>query len=192
MRKKVFQFPTGWNSTLPNPQACKSYDSFNSQRDGILQFVDLRRSWNSLRFNSQRDGILHYQSIWSLKLYVVSIPNGMEFYYMEVYHYARVHKFQFPTGWNSTSKAVNPSHILMFQFPTGWNSTKRAYQSQQRNTVSIPNGMEFYRASFTTAQISIGFNSQRDGILLKIKLSRTFTHTMFQFPTGWNSTPNPR
>ena len=21
-----FQFPTGWNSTLPNPQACKSYD----------------------------------------------------------------------------------------------------------------------------------------------------------------------
>ena len=122
--KSQFQFPTGWNSTrimqigmhqqvvsipngmefynLPNPQACKSYDSFNSQRDGIL--LSLSR--------------VCLRSISS-----VSIPNGMEFY---------------------VSAMIEFIHLRMFQFPTGWNSTFAWYLCRLLQVVSIPNGMEFY------------------------------------------------
>ena len=57
--QQMFQFPTGWNSTLavtptntPNPR-------FNSQRDGILQNCIAPKIYQA---------------------YTVSIPNGMEFY----------------------------------------------------------------------------------------------------------------
>ena len=55
-----------------------------------------------------------------------------------------------------------------FQFPTGWNSTLAKAQEVRKGAVSIPNGMEFYRA--------------REN---KKRASR-----WFQFPTGWNSTQN--
>ena len=146
MTPRLFQFPTGWNSTenlegnLPSSFSC-----FNSQRDGILQFRDYRvffcfslfqfpTGWNSTQclskkkqlmdsFNSQRDGIL---------LMPRAAPNW---------------------SW-------------VFQFPTGWNSTRARRKGDQKAYVSIPNGMEFYTAlrSITT-QVAC-FNSQRDGILL--------------------------
>ena len=74
-----FQFPTGWNSTLPTAFIMSSRRSFNSQRDGILQkyspgdygtlqvsipngmefYVEGHRGYiTSTSFNSQRDGIL--------------------------------------------------------------------------------------------------------------------------------------
>ena len=99
----------------------------------------------SISFNSQRDGIL-------------PIKLGITFDEEE---------FQFPTGWNSTLGVVIALLLCaMFQFPTGWNSTFCRHFVSFYITVSIPNGMEFYRII--------------DEVLL---------HTPgFQFPTGWNST----
>ena len=81
---------------------------------------------------------------------------------------------------------------MMFQFPTGWNSTLLARVFLFPSYVSIPNGMEFYvpRLNLTFAH-SKGFNSQRDGILLK-EQELIVRILWFQFPTGWNSTPFAR
>ena len=80
--------------------------------------------------------------------FVVSIPNGMEFYKDGLGLNVDIREFQFPTGWNSTRgellvlSGINSfnsqrdgilpiSAILysqrkkQFQFPTGWNSTQR-------------------------------------------------------------------
>ena len=58
---------------------------------------------------------------------------------------------------------------LEFQFPTGWNSTKPEHQrSRKLCEVSIPNGMEFYAARERLRRDLESFNSQRDGILLKL------------------------
>ena len=54
----VFQFPTGWNSTI-----CLNFSILSGKS-----------------FNSQRDGILRRRSLWESDRYRVSIPNGMEFY----------------------------------------------------------------------------------------------------------------
>ena len=53
--------------------------------------------------------------------------------------------------------------------------------------VSIPNGMEFYFPGLTITLWRYGFNSQRDGILHEL-VPVFLTITLFQFPTGWNST----
>ena len=53
--------------------------------------------------------------------------------------------------------------------------------------VSIPNGMEFYARESPLEQGVYRFNSQRDGILLKI-FNDSISARPFQFPTGWNST----
>ena len=103
-------------------------DSFNSQRDGILRFISPPSK--TCRIVSIPNGMEFYAFFHKLAAIKssVSIPNGMEFYYMEVYHYVRVHKFQFPTGWNSTAPArKNLNQIIV---------------------VSIPNGMEFYSTNF--------------------------------------------
>ena len=50
-----------------------------------------------------------------------------------------------------------------FQFPTGWNSTFAPISIKMRQSVSIPNGMEFYNNT----------PKKWGGV---------------QFPTGWNST----
>ena len=75
-----------------------------------------------------------------------------------------------------------------FQFPTGWNSTQSLKAAQiARSIVSIPNGMEFYKANTSKLKPFMRFSSQRDGILRNgyFKLYRI---PAFQFPTGWNST----
>ena len=55
-----------------------------------------------------------------------------------------------------------------FQFPTGWNSTSRYPLIPSCTLVSIPNGMEFYERVATSRRIRGSFNSQRDGILRSI------------------------
>ena len=77
----LFQFPTGWNSTLIQKFRFGLKASFNSQRDGILRSITRAIKRKSSGFNSQRDGILpkEFQTDSSLSL-----------------------AFQFPTGWNST------------------------------------------------------------------------------------------
>ena len=109
----VFQFPTGWNSTRSASLTSPRHQSFNSQRDGILQaqavcyntsiLFQFPTGWNSTRainninlaksFNSQRDGILHFTFI--------NTPEP--------------HRFQFPTGWNSTMQ-ISILHMSLLCF----------------------------------------------------------------------------
>ena len=121
---RMFQFPTGWNSTLNVDFIGFLVNCFNSQRDGILRSLTRLLPLYSVGFNSQRDGILLDEDIRVGLSFVVSIPNGMEFYQVVKLLGAVCEKFQFPTGWNSThSKRIG----------------KRLEYG-----VSIPNGMEFY------------------------------------------------
>ena len=140
-------------------------------------------------FNSQRDGILRFHTISSQAKPPVSIPNGMEFYRKQVKRPMSERAFQFPTGWNSTHlAAVELEFVRAFQFPTGWNSTIRRQTPCFPSLVSIPNGMEFYKQqNYLFPAFSLSFNSQRDGILLRLPLMKMMP-IGFQFPTGWNST----
>ena len=170
----VFQFPTGWNSTLCHiqdeylapvsiPNGMEFYHRHGFYHLFLLSF-QFPTGWNSTpfppalkprkhSFNSQRDGILHSPSV----------PKSCP-----------VTRFQFPTGWNSTCPLsfAPPSlnfrfnsqrdGILLvlplaqvelppFQFPTGWNSTVLGiFLAISKIKVSIPNGMEFYSASKAT------------------------------------------
>ena len=98
--------------------------SFNSQRDEILQNLLQMLLHLYLCFNSQRDGILPNMELHSPKLILVSIPNGMEFYYgLERVWVSK-------NGFNSQRDGILRSELLLslpcqfkFQFPTGWNST---------------------------------------------------------------------
>ena len=79
-----FQFPMGWNSTLLYLARQKFQKCFNSQWDGILR-TSLYKYENEYEcFNSQWDGIL-------LKLSKPELICNL---------------FQFPMGWNSTSKKI--------------------------------------------------------------------------------------
>ena len=55
---------------------------------------------------------------------MVSIPNGIEFYFTRSIKLRLQKKFQFPMGWNSTFHHLAFKTGTAFQFPTGWNSTK--------------------------------------------------------------------
>ena len=135
-------YPTAESDPLP-PKV-----RFNSQRDGILHDRHFSFVGESNGFNSQRDGILQYTEIPRLCKQTVSIPNGMEFYFLLLCVTRALHWFQFPTGWNSTGLRQTPFICLPsfnsqrdgilryyvcfsaighseFQFPTGWNSTIR-------------------------------------------------------------------
>ena len=158
-QRLVFQFPTGWNSTLH----AKNFLGYF-----LFQFPT---GWNSTR--DQREAGAQI---------LVSIPNGMEFYsYCQNFSF-----FYWQCRFNSQRDGILPTlnviqperdGILLrngldavrswkFQFPTGWNSTCAITFLSSFDLVSIPNGMEFYQ-------------SQQ-------KIRNTFT--LFQFPTGWNST----
>ena len=76
-----FQFPTGWNSTIPF-----AYSSSLSP----FQFPT---GWNSTA-----------AGIGRRVLFKVSIPNGMEFYFAFSTLNQAKKRFQFPTGWNSTMR----------------------------------------------------------------------------------------
>ncbi len=103
---RLFQFPTGWNST---------------------NIPDLHKL-ATLRFNSQLDGIL----------LCLPICGGLILF-----------AFQFPTGWNSTF--VN--FYAFIYSPASFNSQRDGIlriidpQQERENSVSIPNGMEFYSVS---------------------------------------------
>jgi len=143
--------------------------SFNSQRDGILRLLILRvKYFVSLGFNSQRDGILLlFGALKLLFALPVSIPNGMEFYRRWNFWFRKREAFQFPTGWNSTL-ARFCSSVVPWSFNSQRDGILRVLKHNRANFdfVSIPNGMEFY-------------NRHPDYVI---------RWTLFQFPTGWNST----
>ena len=166
-RLSKFQFPTGWNSTLHNEPYALTLICFNSQRDGILRYPC--RVWDSY--------------------FMVSIPNGMEFY-----------SGIFPTHIKITESFNSQRDGILLtrknsRLPTAYVSIPNGmefYQISKNHTmiekkVSIPNGMEFYHRLPLLKLASHSFNSQRDGILHNVLLKR-FLDTLFQFPTGWNST----
>ena len=121
----------------------------------------------------------------------VSIPNGMEFYTFVILVDFKRDAFQFPTGWNSTILSfIIESISSKFQFPTGWNSTlepiyciNRFYSFNSQRDGILRSGKRRPPPFF------ISFNSQRDGILLDRKIISAL-QKLFQFPTGWNSTPD--
>ena len=157
-----FQFPTGWNSTKNEVLSLRWSDGFNSQRDGILLIPEVMKKDITL--------------------------------------------FQFPTGWNSTigvrdrkfrivasfnsqrdgilrSASLSQYAPFKFQFPTGWNSTYKESIDEMNDTVSIPNGMEFYPLLNGAWNSWSSFNSQRDGILQYV-LPLPGLPTMVSIPNG--------
>ena len=97
-------------------------------------------------FNSQRDGILLATTASRRLTSTVSIPNGMEFYYITLLIHCRAVKVSIPNGMEFYAHFLkNLLPFLEFQFPTGWNSTNSIPGFIQHGLkVSIPNGMEFY------------------------------------------------
>ena len=63
-----------------------------------------------------------------------------------------------------------------------------SYLAYPSHGVSIPNGMEFYKAARMISSSWMSFNSQRDGILPNEETKKAVELYVFQFPTGWNST----
>ena len=148
------------------------------------------------------------ERIWAK---IVSIPNGMEFYFFLAPLLLCRLGFQFPTGWNSTLSAVfRKLEIALFQFPTGWNSTLifvamniilASFNSQRdgilhcfcfifavtHNSFNSQRDGILHRGWFFLQYTPRCFNSQRDGILPSdAYIGRA--RMKFQFPTGWNST----
>ena len=166
---RLFQFPTGQNSTLRAlfPEIIPIV-GFNSQRDGILLYLTAFICLKGIGFNSQRDGILPKGLRLIFLENLVSIPNGMEFYIMLMHNLVLMSRC-----FNSQRDGI--LLIIIFYYNSFFN-------------VSIPNGMEFYQ-HFVVAYITAiaRFNSQRDGILLRLKRHKVHI-ARFQFPTGWNST----
>ena len=188
-------------------------DSFNSQRDGILQRLNMDLTSFSTRFNSQRDGILPYPLLakmqgiefqfptgWnSTKLPLatdtrkriqVSIPNGMKFYSYSFYPLLPKTPVSIPNGMKFYNGFTWKTWFcaFRFQFPMGWNSTKPLNHTRRQHYVSIPNGMEFYAESDGSEYPDIVcFNSQWDGFYLDTQ-NTLMPRTRFQFPMGWNST----
>ena len=166
----LFQFPTGWNST----------EEFSFKDEAYR------------RFNSQRDGILLPLALLGLDDLRVSIPNGMEFYKPRAAFRTRDKSVLIPNGMEFYfADERNERRRSTFQFPTGWNSTINSTRKRTFFIVSIPNGMEFYGFIEKCSNGYKSFNSQRDGILLFVSLHLSLFR-LFQFPTGWNSTPFAR
>ena len=145
--------------------------------------------YSNVSFNSQRDGILPQEKGLINFCFLVSIPNGMEFYEEIDKSRRDVISFQFPTGWNSTVSKTGLSlgdESFNSQRDGILLGRKEAKRKQQQ--VSIPNGMEFYLTNeeYPGAnyefQFPTGWNSTVP-VMLAICVITTF-----QFPTGWNST----
>ena len=75
-----------------------------------------------------------------------------------------------------------------FQFPTGWNSTKGYPKSWRCVTVSIPNGMEFYKIGIVKRRATPNVSIPNGMEFYKKLQTFKVTQELFQFPTGWNST----
>ena len=76
-----FQFPTGWNSTINSLGVSEYFESFNSQRDGILPAV-LADSGEHIAFQFPTGWNSTQCKTSPLRYRFVSIPNGMEFYFI--------------------------------------------------------------------------------------------------------------
>ena len=184
----AFQFPTGWNSTLRYGIPHSARNRFNSQRDGIL--LDTSCKSRKAYIVSIPNGMeFYFGGLPIIAIYTVSIPNGMEFYSDSLRACVCIAAFQFPTGWNSTEIDPNSFYFYTaFQFPTGWNSTFTRTCFMPRKIVSIPNGMEFYACIYPrlivglSFQFPTGWNSTGNVMLAFLEFAS------FQFPTGWNST----
>ena len=139
----LFQFPTGWNSTLTTSKRPQTDDV--SIPNGMEFYLNLVLSLLfAAGFNSQRDGILHN--------------------HRHIYDWQG--QFQFPTGWNSTLAHLPNRSIRIVSIPNGMEFyTARIRIGPNIASVSIPNGMEFYRFQSRIGAILPRFNSQRDGIL---------------------------
>ena len=123
----LFQFPTGWNSTVSN----LSYFS----RNFWFQFPT---GWNSTRVLSLSqmrkcvsipNGMEFYifAIIAECLILIVSIPNGMEFYITPFCFELVLHTVSIPNGMEFYA-AYWAFHKWgsAFQFPTGWNSTVKS------------------------------------------------------------------
>ena len=141
-----FQFPTGWNSTEP---------ADDRKVEIPFQFPT---GWNSTFYH------------WSCRrMYPVSIPNGMEFYWWIRCILAPLEGVSIPNGmefYRGKRKKIFP-FLSAFQFPTGWNSTE-VYK--------------LYHSGNDTFQFPTGWNSTHGADFGRKDRRR------FQFPTGWNST----
>ena len=140
----LFQFPTGWNSTLwcfrRKPQ----------------DYVSIP---NGMEFYAAKNTKFSF-------FILVSIPNGMEFYGSHRQHLREPRNlFQFPTGWNST-KQRNQAFLMKSSFnsqrdgiPPKWHR-----HSKQLRIVSIPNGMEFYPSarSATASQKAVSIPNRME------------------------------
>ena len=78
-----FQFPTGWNSTGKiSSWNAYAYGCFNSQRDGILQSPRVQKRHNPIPFQFPTGWNSTDIGINLIGVQIVSIPNGMEFYFI--------------------------------------------------------------------------------------------------------------
>ena len=185
-----FQFPTGWNSTVGSASACVCFLEFQfptgwnstapiiSSRSSSIVSIPNGMEFYAMKdivtpveegFNSQRDGILRNMRLQTLNSSSFNsqrdgiLPNFAPFN-------ARCRKFQFPTGWNSTVSAEHLKYTQEIRF------------NSQRDGI-LPST---FKSCF---RVSARFNSQRDGILHSdLHIETEFS--LFQFPTGWNSTQN--
>ena len=211
IRKSMFQFPTGWNSTREmEKEAANDEVSIPNGMEFYVIENGLIKA-NKKSFNSQRDGILrNYICFLDIGDWNVSIPNGMEFYLSvsdsrnpapcfnsqrdgilraeRRLRYLTL-AFQFPTGWNSTPTA-SPNLVL----PVSFNSQRDGIlhfsgrYGDARNWFQFPTGWNSTYGVLSLLQQNGGFNSQRDGILLNNATGYVMKYITFQFPTGWNST----
>ena len=164
---KMFQFPTGWNSTFPLCSLSLFWRCFNSQRDEILRIMLPRKSLPLAGFNSQRDEILRRLICPPHSRSRVSIPNGMKFYEKTYLYDIVMNLFQFPTGWNSTLL-----HIYLAPHRFCFNS-----QRDEILRVAAERWHERWQFQFPT-----GWNSTHPDWAYNVG------KVEFQFPTGWNST----
>ena len=165
---RLFQFPTGWNSTIPRSLTPPIISRFNSQRDGILHCSQSIRGREFGKFQFPTG----WNSTWDdrarILTEVVSIPNGMEFYGSKRKSFLFRRLFQFPTGWNSTLYCSATDRKVVISF------------NSQRDGI-LHDCVPILVDDFSS------FNSQRDGILQIVSFFY-FLELPFQFPTGWNST----
>ena len=143
---KLFQFPTGWNST--QEKARSRYFKFMVSIPNGMEFYASGSDY--VRFDN------------------VSIPNGMEFY-------TSILSFGLPSmaGFNSQRDGILPAGLENNTTVENCFNSQRdgilprvKFPPNFGPRVSIPNGMEFYIFSYGDASpLSSSFNSQRDGIL---------------------------
>ena len=142
---KLFQFPTGWNST-------KGFFLWPIRSSHVS-------IPNGMEFYSPKEFRCEPISL-------VSIPNGMEFYHIRYFTEHALEEFQFPTGWNSTT-AILDRFLTILSFNSQRDGILRWACKAFRafHAVSIPNGMEFYAGVLTTKfnqflfQFPTGWNS---------------------------------